>query len=47
MDIRLKDLIISRDDIIVKLLNYIEHWKVRNASRHTVIFIIKSIRALL
>ncbi|CAD8074919.1 unnamed protein product [Paramecium sonneborni] len=47
MDIRLKDLIISRDDIIVKLLSYIEHWKERKASRHTVIFIIKSIRALL
>ena len=46
-DIRLRELLIGKDDIVIKLLQYIQHWKTRGANRGTIIFILKSIRSLI
>jgi hypothetical protein len=45
-DVRLRELLVSKDDIIVKLLQYIQYWKAKRANRNTIIFILKSIRSL-
>jgi hypothetical protein len=45
-DVRLRELLVSKDDIIVKFLQYIQYWKAKKANRNTIIFILKSIRSL-
>lgn len=47
VDIRLKELIISKDDVIIELLEYIKYWKIKNSNRSTILFILKSLRQLL
>ena len=39
-------MLVSKDDIIVKFLQYIQYWKAKKANRNTIIFILKSIRSL-
>jgi hypothetical protein len=35
-----KDLLIRGEDIIVKILNYLQHWRSNNAARSNVIFLL-------
>jgi hypothetical protein len=46
-DIREREILISKDDIITKLLRYIQYWKAKKANRNTIIFILNSIRTLM
>ena len=46
-DVRLREVLVGKDDIIIKLLQYIQYWKARGANRNTIIFILKSIRQMM
>lgn len=46
-DVRLKEILVNKDDIIIKLLQYMQYWKARRASKSTIIFLLKSICALI
>ena len=43
-DVKDKELIIYKEDLISRFLQFIEIWKERGASKNAVIFIIKSLR---
>lgn len=43
----MRELIISKDDIILRFLQYIQYWKIKNANKNTALFILKGIRSML
>ena len=45
-DARVREMLVSKDDIIVKFLQYIQYWKAKHANRNTIIFILKAVRSL-
>lgn len=42
-----KDLILNNDDIIVKILTYLQKWDINKASKTNVIFILRVLSAIL
>ena len=46
-DIRLQEILISKEDLIVKILKFLQFWKQTIATKSTVVFIIKSLRNLI
>jgi hypothetical protein len=39
-----KDILITKENIILKLLSYIEFWKEKGASKNSIIFTLKALR---
>lgn len=42
-----KELVLSKEDIIKKLLHYIEYWQEYNHNKQNVIFILKSLKVMI
>jgi hypothetical protein len=46
-DVRVRELLIGKNDIVVKLLEYTRYWKGRGSNRNTIIFILESLTSLI